>query len=119
VQMARLLHGSRSLGAERSYLTHTLPRALLRDLSGAVSPRDAARPARVTHAARAATVVVAVAAAAVGGAVETLGTGWRERRPGWVERDAAKQPARDRAAGRSDRGSRPHGGDHADPARAD
>lgn len=77
VQMARLLRGSDSLGAERSYLTRTLPQALLRDLYGAVRPRDAGQPARRIHAARAATVIAAVTAAAAGGAVETLGT----RRP--------------------------------------
>ena len=77
VQMARLLHGSKSLGTERSYLTRTLPRAVLRGLSGAISPGD--RPARTNHAARAGTVVAAVAAAAVGGAVETFSTGWRSR----------------------------------------
>lgn len=66
VQMARLLNGSRSLGAERAYLSRTLPRAVLRDLSSAVRGRDA-RPA-----ARAGTVVAAVAAAAAGGAVETI-----------------------------------------------
>ena len=74
VQMARLLDSAGSLGTERSYLTRTLPRAVLRDLSGAVRAPEAGRPARTTHAARAATIVVAVAAAAVGGAVETLGT---------------------------------------------
>ena len=79
VQMARLLPGP-SLGAERSYLSRTLPRAVLRDLSGAVRGRVAGRPARASQAARAATVVVAVAAAAAGGAVETLGAGWRARR---------------------------------------
>jgi len=77
VQMARLLHGSKSLGTERSYLTRTLPRAVLRGLSGAIGPGN--RPARTNHAARAGTVVAAVAAAAVGGAVETLSTGWRSR----------------------------------------
>jgi GT2 family glycosyltransferase len=80
VQMARLLDGSRSLGAERSYLTRTLPRAVLRDLTGAVRVRGGP-PARMNHAARAATVLAAVAAAAAGGAVETLGTGRRKRRP--------------------------------------
>jgi GT2 family glycosyltransferase len=82
VQMARLLDGSRSLGAERSYLSHTLPRAVLRDLSHAVRPGDTARPARASHAARAGTVVAAVAAAAAGGVVETLDAGWRRHRPG-------------------------------------
>jgi cellulose synthase/poly-beta-1,6-N-acetylglucosamine synthase-like glycosyltransferase len=77
VQMARLLRGSQSLRAERSYLTHTLPQALLRDLHGAVRPRDAGQPARRVHAARAATVIAAVTAAAAGGAVESVGT----RRP--------------------------------------
>lgn len=81
VQMARLLDGSRSLGAEHSYLTRTLPRAVLRDLSGAVRVRDARRPARGVHAARAGTVVAAVTAAAAGGAVEALGAGWPRRRP--------------------------------------
>ncbi|HEX8628136.1 MAG TPA: glycosyltransferase family 2 protein [Catenuloplanes sp.] len=81
VQMARLLDGSSSLGAERSYVTRTLPRALLRDMSGAVRVRDAAQPARTSHAARAGTVVAAVAAAAAGGAVETIGAGWRGLRP--------------------------------------
>ncbi|GAB1692126.1 glycosyltransferase [Krasilnikovia sp. M28-CT-15] len=70
VQMARLLRGSRSLGAERSYLARTLPRAVLREASGAVR---AAGSGRAQHASRAGTVVAAVAAAAVGGAVETLG----------------------------------------------
>lgn len=79
VQMARLLDGSRSLGAERSYLTRTLPRAVLRDLSGAVGPR-AGGPSRQEHAARAGAVLAAVAAAAAGGAVETLSARWRERR---------------------------------------
>jgi hypothetical protein len=79
--MARLLHGSVSLGAERSYLRRTLPRAVLRDLSGAVRGHDAGRPGRSSHAARAGTVVAAVAAAAAGGAVETLNAGWRRRRP--------------------------------------
>jgi GT2 family glycosyltransferase len=78
VQMSRLLDSSQNLGAERSYLSRTLPRAVLRDLSGAVR---AERPARAGHAARAGTVVAAVAAAAAGGAVESLGTGWRARRP--------------------------------------
>lgn len=81
VQMARLLHGSRSLGAERSYLSRTLPRAVLRDLSGAVRAPNAGQPDRSSHAARAGTVVAAVAAAAAGGAVETIGAGWRKRRP--------------------------------------
>lgn len=81
VQMARLLNGSRSLGAERSYLSRTLPRAVLRDLSSAVRTRDARQPTRANHAARAGTVVAAVAAAAAGGAVETLGAGWRGRWP--------------------------------------
>jgi hypothetical protein len=81
VQMARLLRGSRSLGAERSYLTRTLPQALLRDLQGAVRPRDAGQPARRTHAARAATVIAAVTAAAAGGAVETIGAQWPRQHP--------------------------------------
>jgi glucosyl-dolichyl phosphate glucuronosyltransferase len=80
VQMARLLRGAKSLGAERSYLTRTLPRAVLRDLSGAVGVRDAGQATRTSHAARAGTVVVAVAAAAIGGAVETLGAGRRKQR---------------------------------------
>ncbi len=79
VQMARLLEGARSLGAEQSYVSRTLPRAVLRDLSGAVRVRDAGRPARRIHAARAGTVVAAVTAAAAGGAVEALGAGWRRR----------------------------------------
>ncbi|MEU7903398.1 glycosyltransferase family 2 protein [Actinoplanes sp. NPDC049118] len=70
VQMARLLRGSRTLGAERSYLTRTLPRAVLREVSGTVR---AGGPGRAQHASRAGTVMAAVAAAAVGGAVETLG----------------------------------------------
>ncbi|WP_207229905.1 glycosyltransferase [Krasilnikovia cinnamomea] len=77
VQMARLLHGSRTLGAERSYLSRTLPRAVLREASGALR---AAGPRRAQHASRAGTVVAAVAAAAVGGAVETLGAA-RRRTP--------------------------------------
>jgi glucosyl-dolichyl phosphate glucuronosyltransferase len=81
VQMARLLHGAASLGAERSYLTRTLPRAVLHGLSGAVGARSAENLPRTIHAARAGTVVVAVAAAAVGGAVETLSAARRERRP--------------------------------------
>lgn len=81
VQMARLLHGSGSLRAERSYLTHTLPQALLRDLHGAVRPREAGQPARRIRAARAATVIAAVTAAAAGGAVETLGTRWPRQHP--------------------------------------
>jgi GT2 family glycosyltransferase len=81
VQMARLLEGSKSLGAERSYLSRTLPRAVLRDLSGAVRVRGAGRPPRRSHAARAGTVVAALAAAAAGGAVETMGAEWRGRRP--------------------------------------
>jgi GT2 family glycosyltransferase len=81
VQMARLLDGSKSLGAERSYLSRTLPRAVLRDVTGAVRVRDGGRPPRRSHAARAGTVVAALAAAAAGGAVETLGAEWRGRRP--------------------------------------
>jgi hypothetical protein len=81
VQMARLLHGSTSLRAERSYLAHTLPRALVRNVHGAVRPRDAGQPARGIHAARAATIIVAVTAAAVGGAAEALGAGWRRQHP--------------------------------------
>ena len=81
VQMARLLHGSRSLGTERSYLSRTLPRAVLRDLTGVVRGPDAGQPARSSHAARAGTVVAAVAAAAAGGAVESLGGRWPKRRP--------------------------------------
>ncbi|BFU45374.1 glycosyltransferase [Krasilnikovia sp. MM14-A1004] len=77
VQMARLLRGPRTLGAERSYLSRTLPRAVLREASGAVRT---AGPGRAQHASRAGTVVAAVAAAAVGGAVETLGAARRERR---------------------------------------
>jgi GT2 family glycosyltransferase len=77
VQMARLLGGSRTLGAERSYLSRTLPRAVLREASGAAR---VAGPGRRQHAARAGTVVAAVAAAAVGGAVETVGAARRERR---------------------------------------
>ena len=80
VQMARLLHGSRSLGTERSYLTRTLSRAVLRSLSGAVGAREAGQPHRTIHAARAATVVAAVAAAAIGGAMETFSAGRRGRR---------------------------------------
>ena len=83
VQMARLLDGARTLGAERSYLSRTLPRAVLRDLSGAARAGSAARaggPTRASSATRAGTVVAAVAAAAVGGAVETVGAGWRARR---------------------------------------
>ncbi|GAB1642931.1 glycosyltransferase [Krasilnikovia sp. MM14-A1259] len=76
VQMARLLHGSRTLGAERSYLTRTLPNAVLREASGVVRAVGAGR---ARHASRAGTVIAAVAAAAVGGAVETLSTA-RERR---------------------------------------
>jgi hypothetical protein len=87
VQMARLLRGSRTLGAERSYLSRTLPRAVLREASGVVR---AAGPGRARHASRAATVVAAVAAAAVGGAVETLGAARRERRT--TEADAADRP---------------------------
>jgi GT2 family glycosyltransferase len=86
VQMARLLQGNRSLGTERSYLTRTLPRAVLRGVSGAVGvrgsgqpTRDPVQPTRTIHAARAATVVAAVAAAAIGGAVETFGAGRRGR----------------------------------------
>lgn len=81
VQMARLHDGSRSLGAERSYLSRTLPRAVLRGLSGAVRGPEAGQPDRTSHAARAGTVVAAVTAAAAGGAVESLGAGWRGRRP--------------------------------------
>jgi GT2 family glycosyltransferase len=80
VQMARLLDDSSSLGAERSYVTRTLPRGLLRDLSGAVRVPGAGQPTRAGHAARAGTVVAAVAAAALGGAVEILGAGRRQRR---------------------------------------
>ncbi|HET9518008.1 MAG TPA: glycosyltransferase family 2 protein [Actinoplanes sp.] len=75
VQMARLSPGTGSLNAERSYLSRTLPRAVLRDLSGVIS----ARGARSRSAARAATVVAAVAAAAAGGAVEAVGADWRSR----------------------------------------
>jgi GT2 family glycosyltransferase len=74
VQMARLLHGSSSLGAERSYLTRTLPRAVLRDLSGVLHVRRGEKPARAGHAAHLATIVAGVAAAAAGGAVETVGS---------------------------------------------
>ncbi|GLZ00179.1 glycosyltransferase [Actinoplanes sp. NBRC 103695] len=81
VQMARLLHGSNSLRAERSYLTRTLPRALLRDLHGALRPPDAGQDARRTHAVRAATIIVAVAAAAAGGAAEVLGDKWPRQHP--------------------------------------
>lgn len=81
VQMARLLDGSNSLGAERSYVSRTLPRAVLRDLSGAIRVRDAGQPARTSHAARVGTVVAAVAAAAAGGAVEAFGARWPGRRP--------------------------------------
>jgi cellulose synthase/poly-beta-1,6-N-acetylglucosamine synthase-like glycosyltransferase len=75
VQMARLLPGPSSLGAERSYVTRTLPRAMLRGLSGAVRVRNAGQPTRTSHAVRAGTVVAAVAAAALGGAVEILDAG--------------------------------------------
>jgi GT2 family glycosyltransferase len=81
VQMARLFDDSTKLGAERSYLSRTLPRAVLRDLSGAVRGRDSGQPTRTSSAARAGTVVAAVAAAAVGGAVETLGARRQARRP--------------------------------------
>jgi GT2 family glycosyltransferase len=74
MQMARLLRGSRTLGTERSYLSRTLPRAVLREASGAVR---VAGPGRAQHASRAGTVVAAVAAAAVGGVVETLGAARR------------------------------------------
>jgi cellulose synthase/poly-beta-1,6-N-acetylglucosamine synthase-like glycosyltransferase len=80
VQLARLLDDSRTLGAERSYVTRTLPRAMLRDLSGAVGVRHGGRRTRTSHAARAGSVAAAVAAAALGGTVEILSTGWRERR---------------------------------------
>jgi glucosyl-dolichyl phosphate glucuronosyltransferase len=80
VQMARLLGNSGSLGAERSYVTRTLPRALLRGLSGAVRMPHAGQPPRTAHAARAGTVAAAVAAAALGGTVEIVHSGWRERR---------------------------------------
>lgn len=72
VQMARLLDNTKSLGAERSYLTRTLPRAVLSGLSGAVRARHPGQPTRTSHAARAGTVVAAVTAAALGGAVEIL-----------------------------------------------
>jgi GT2 family glycosyltransferase len=80
VQMARLHTGpGRNLGTERDYLTTTLPRAVLRDLSGAVRTKKA----RATHVARVSAVVAAVAAAAVGGAVETVSAA---RRLGSVDR---------------------------------
>jgi cellulose synthase/poly-beta-1,6-N-acetylglucosamine synthase-like glycosyltransferase len=88
VQMARLLRGSRTLGAERSYLSRTLPRAVLREASGAVR---AGGLGRGRHASRAGTVVAAVAAAAVGGAVETLGSARRERR--MTGADAVHRPS--------------------------
>ncbi|GAA0814035.1 glycosyltransferase [Spirilliplanes yamanashiensis] len=78
VQMARLLRGSRSLGAERSYVSRTLPRAVLREASGVVRPTGRGRAG---HAARAGTVLAAVTAAAVGGAVEALGGVRREPHP--------------------------------------
>jgi len=49
VQMARLLRGSRALGAERSSLSRTLPRAVLREASGAVR---AAGPGRCAGSSR-------------------------------------------------------------------
>jgi GT2 family glycosyltransferase len=91
VQMARLLHGSRSLGAERSYLTRTLPRAVLREVSGAVGVRGAGQPGRASHAARLGTVVAAVAAAAAGGAVETVSSRWRQPRPVAPDTEAVRQ----------------------------
>jgi GT2 family glycosyltransferase len=78
VQMARLNQGSRSLGAERSYLTRVLPRALWQSLSGAAGVRAGNLP-RTTHAARAGTLVAAVIAAAAGGAVELVASVRPER----------------------------------------
>ncbi len=66
VEIARLNRGGRSLGAERGYLTRTVPRAVGRGLA------DALRGRGVVHATRAGVVLAGVAAAAVGGAVELL-----------------------------------------------
>jgi GT2 family glycosyltransferase len=80
VQMARLLQGTRTLETERSYVTRTLPRAVIRGLATAIlGDATADRPVRSTNAARAGTVIAAVAAVAAGGAVETLGAGLRIR----------------------------------------
>jgi GT2 family glycosyltransferase len=69
ISMARRHRGRRDLDLELRYLGRTLPRALVRELVGAVRRFEAA------GLARAGVVVAAVAAAAVGGAVELVRSG--------------------------------------------
>ncbi|GGN75850.1 glycosyl transferase family 2 [Actinoplanes lobatus] len=66
VQMAGLMPKDQELGAEKDYLRRTLPRAVGRNLTRAMTGRGAA------HALQAMAVVAAVLAAAWGGGVETL-----------------------------------------------
>jgi GT2 family glycosyltransferase len=66
IEMARLLSQGGSLGSEQDYLRRTVPRAVVRGLSGAL------RGQGVQHAARAGAVLAGVTAAGVGGALESL-----------------------------------------------
>ncbi|MBO3736987.1 glycosyltransferase [Actinoplanes flavus] len=66
VQMSGLMPKDQELGAEKDYLRRTLPRAVGRNLTRAMTGRGAA------HALQAMAVVAAVLAAAWGGGVETL-----------------------------------------------
>jgi hypothetical protein len=66
VEMARLLGSEPSLDSEQEYLRRTVPRAVVRDLAGALRGRG------VYHAARAGAAVAGVLAAGVGGAVESM-----------------------------------------------
>jgi GT2 family glycosyltransferase len=69
IAIARRHRGRRDLDLELRYLGRTLPRAVARELAGAVRRFEAA------GLARAGVVLVAVAAAAVGGAVEIVNPG--------------------------------------------
>lgn len=66
IAMARLLRGRESLGSERDYLRQTLPRAVSRGVTDALTGRDR------TGAQRAGAVLVGMTAAGVGGVIELL-----------------------------------------------
>ncbi|BFU44364.1 glycosyltransferase [Krasilnikovia sp. MM14-A1004] len=83
VQMAGLLDGSESLGAERDYLW-SLPKSVVRNLAAATRGRG------VAHALQAGSVVAGVAAAGWGGAVETVAGRRAARRPAAVAAGAAQ-----------------------------
>jgi glucosyl-dolichyl phosphate glucuronosyltransferase len=68
IELARLLSGQDSLGAERDYLRRTIPRSVLRGLLAGLRRPGAG------HAVRAGAMLAGVAAAATGGLVELVTT---------------------------------------------